>query len=175
MLYSQVHCAFGWLREKWALAATGKIRTLIIFLLLYRLKHMSSSGPPTLVSSKAYGEEISQHPEFEAPGFLRYEQSPRTMMVSLVWKGVVGGGGAGCWDFPRVRMEKIDYRLWVLNWDCRERKPRRDKEEYGVSDQAKDKTWGLLSSQRTFITPTSLPEGLSWIKTQLLTLMFCTD
>lgn len=56
---------------------------------------MSSSGPPTLVSSKAYGEEISQHPEFEAPGFLRYEQSPRTMMVSLVWKGVVGGGRGG--------------------------------------------------------------------------------
>ena len=54
---------------------------------------MSSSGPPTLVSSKAYGEEISQHPEFEAPDFLRYEQSPRTMMVSLVWKGAVGGRG----------------------------------------------------------------------------------
>ena len=45
----------------------------------------------------------------------------------------------------------------------------RDKEEYGMSDQAKDKTWGLLSSSA------SLPEGLSWIKIQLLTLMFCTD
>ena len=51
---------------------------------------MSSSAPPTLVSSRAYGEEISQHPEFEAPDFLRHEQSLRTMMASLMWKGVGG-------------------------------------------------------------------------------------
>ena len=56
---------------------------------------MSSSAPPTLVSSRAYGEEISQHPEFEAPDFLRHEQSLRTMMASLMWKGVGGGVGLG--------------------------------------------------------------------------------
>lgn len=67
---------------------------------------MSSSAPPPLYPAKPTEKEISQHPEFEAPDFLRYEQSLRTMMASLMWKGV--GGGVG-WDFPRARMEKIDY------------------------------------------------------------------